>query len=213
MTSKAKIFIIAPKELYFDVNNKLNKIIDINRVNLLLPYDFQHLNYIDSIIFNLAQKHLVKSYDYITSLPGAEKFNHDEIEYFRNIEAYDRGYQEWLESKFKYSKKQIEECNLCLVFDSEDIDIDEIAKKEMKNEIRFATNKNKFIKTIYIKKKMKNEVRFTTNKNEFVKPINTNKKTKNKVKFVIIKNTPSKPIKIKVDNKNKTLLYDDKKAA
>jgi hypothetical protein len=149
MTSKYKVFIIAPRELYPYINDSLNKIVD-GKISPLLPYDFEHSNYIDGIISNLAKKHLIKSHDYIMSLPDADLFSYEEIEYLRDLEAYNRGYQDWLMKKFEYSKKQIDDCHLCLIFNSNDIPLDDIVKKEIKNEIKFATNKYKAIKTINI---------------------------------------------------------------
>lgn len=150
MTSKFKVFIIAPKELYSYINDNLNKIIDSNKVIPLLPYDFVHQNYIDGIIFDIAEKHLIKSHDYVMSLSDSELLSYEEIEERRNEEAYKRGYQEWLKDKFEYSKEKIEDSHICLVFDNKKSDLDNMTKKEIKSEIKFATNKKKPIRTINI---------------------------------------------------------------
>lgn len=150
MTPKFKAFIIAPKELYSYIDDNLSEIIDENKVIPLLPYNFKYHNHIDEIIFDMSEKHLIKSHDYVMTLPSSELLNYEEIEIKRNMEAYKRGYQEWLEDKLVHSKKQIEEADLCLIFDNKNIPLNNVTKKEIKSEINFALNKNKPIGTINI---------------------------------------------------------------
>jgi hypothetical protein len=149
-STKRKIFIITSKELYWVISENLNQVLDFNDVSPLLPYDFKYYNYIDGIIINNSNKHLIKSHDYVMTLPGVELLDRDEIENLRNEEAMKRGYKDWLKDKFEYSKQQIAEADICLVVKSEQMQLDEPTGKEIKNEIKYATNKNKPIITMNI---------------------------------------------------------------
>ena len=161
---KRRMFIITSKDLYWVIAENLNNIIDFNHVSPLLPYDFNYHNYIDGIILNNSKNHLIKSHDYVMMLPGSELLSQEEIEQLRNEEALMRGYKDWLKDKFEYSKNEIEKADLCLIIKNEDLEFDHQTKKEIKSEIKFATNKNKPIITMNINSLNHNNKQFSLEK-------------------------------------------------
>lgn len=162
-STKGKMFIITSKELYWVISDNLNQIIDLNEISPLLPHDFVHQNYIDGIIINNSRKHLIKSHDYVIMLPGSELLDRNNLENLRNDEAVNRGYKDWLKEKFEYSKEQIAEADICLIIKSDDLELDEASKKEIGNEIKFATNKRKPIVTFNINRLNYSNKQFSLN--------------------------------------------------
>lgn len=159
--AKRKMFIITSKELYWVISDNLNQFIDLNEVSPLLPYDFAYRNYIDGIIFNNSKRHLIKSHDYVMMLPGSELLDRTDIENSRNEEALNRGYKDWLKDKSDYSKRQISEADICLVIQNDDLELDDASKKEIRSEIKFATNKKKPIVTFNIDRLNYNNKQFS----------------------------------------------------
>ena len=138
------VFIVAPKESYEFISNNLDKIIKLyklNGVNLVMPYDFSKYNYLNMMIDNNSQNFLIESDEYIRNIKNYHTLDKEQIQSLRIIESKRRAYKDWLKQKLQYSRKEIIKCDACLIISHSEIN--EITKKEIRDELNIARELNK----------------------------------------------------------------------
>lgn len=153
-----KVFLIAPKELYTFINENINDITkkySLENSDLIMPYDFEKHYFLNKMINHNSQNFLIESDQFVRHNNKNYNFNEEELQHLRLAEAKKRAYKHWLKAKLKYSIRQLIKSDAYLTFNH--LDIDEIASKELRDEINVAKqldkkNINGKSKVLYLKK-------------------------------------------------------------